>query len=151
MDGDQPPGAPDVSQFRVNVKVVDCWTAVDVAVTVIIEVVGVVVVPPPPLAPPPPPQPVSGARIITRTNDVRSARLRRRLNTPMRPARATTVPPGKNGCKFCCIKPAWAEAVNVSCVVFAESDGVTVVGLNEQVTPDGSPEQEKLMVELKPF
>jgi hypothetical protein len=69
----------------------------------------------------------------------------------MRPARATNVPPGKNDCEFCCVKPAWAEAVNVSCVVVAETDGVMVVGLNEQVTPDGSPEHEKLIVELKPF
>jgi len=30
-------------------------------------------------------------------------------------------------------------------------DGVTVVGLNEQVAPLGSPEQVKLTNELKPF
>jgi hypothetical protein len=58
---------------------------------------------------------------------------------------------GKNGPRFG-LDSAEALAVKVSCVVAAApAAGVTVVGLNVQVTPAGCPEQAKLTAELKPF
>jgi hypothetical protein len=39
----------------------------------------------------------------------------------------------------------------VSTVVAAAPEGVTVVGLKEQVAPAGTPEQAKLTAELKPY
>ena len=58
---------------------------------------------------------------------------------------------GRNGLEAGRTKLAFALTAIVSCVVAAEPDGVTVVGLKEQVAFDGNPEHAKLTVELKPF
>lgn len=64
----------------------------------------------------------------------------------------TTAVSGTIGCPVGNLRSlACALAANVSVVVTANPDGVTVVGLKEQVTPLGTPEQEKPTAELKPF
>jgi hypothetical protein len=45
----------------------------------------------------------------------------------------------------------WELVETVSTVVAAAAEGVTVVGLKEQVAPTGRPEQAKLTTELKPY
>ena len=58
---------------------------------------------------------------------------------------------GRNGRKSGCTALACAVLAIVSCVVAADPEGVTVVGLNEQLAFAGNPEQAKLTAELKPF
>ena len=75
---------------------------------------------------------------------------RRDFQTNKQAARANPVA-GRNGRErgrtaFACVPTAI-----VSCVVALTPEGVTVVGLKEQVALEGSPEQAKLTVELKPF
>jgi len=57
---------------------------------------------------------------------------------------------GKPGHEFGRVTPACAPTAIVSCVVAAEADGVTVLGLNEQVALGGSPEHAKEIAEFMP-
>ena len=57
---------------------------------------------------------------------------------------------GKLGHELGRTTPACALTAIVSCVVAAEPDGVTVVGLNEQVAFRGSPEHAKEIAEFMP-
>jgi hypothetical protein len=75
---------------------------------------------------------------------------RRRFQTKKHDAIANPVA-GKNGHEPSRTTLACALLAIVSCVVAANPEGVTVVGLNEQVAFAGNPEQTKLTAELKPF
>lgn len=57
---------------------------------------------------------------------------------------------GKNGREFGRTTPDCTLTPIMSCVVAAEADGVTVVGLNEQVAFAGSPEHAKEIAEFMP-
>jgi hypothetical protein len=57
---------------------------------------------------------------------------------------------GKLGHELGRTTPACTVTAIVSCVVAAEADGVTVVGLNEQVAFAGSPEHAKEIAEFMP-
>jgi hypothetical protein len=56
----------------------------------------------------------------------------------------------KPGHEFGRITPTCALTAIASCVVAAEADGVTVLGLNEQVAFGGSPEHAKEIAEFMP-
>ena len=57
---------------------------------------------------------------------------------------------GKLGRVFGRTTPVCALTAIVTCVVAAEPDGVTVVGLNEQIAFRGSPEHAKEIAEFMP-
>jgi len=58
---------------------------------------------------------------------------------------------GKNGLEPCRSIAASAATAKVSCVVTTAPDGVTFVGLKEQLPPAGSQLHSKLTAELNPF
>ncbi len=128
-----------------------CWSVPDVAVIVTVEVTGVDPPPPPPplpLSPPPPHPETSPIPKTASTNGTSNPRRRRNPNQPN--DSAATV---KGSPSFMLDRTAadCAGAVIVSVVVAAPPDGVTVVGLNAQVAPAGSPEHAKLTTALNPF
>jgi len=99
---------------------------------------------------PPPPHPGS------RTAQARSRATnappsgRGRLQTKKKTAIANPVA-GRNGRESGRTTLARELLAIVSCVVAADPEGVTVVGLNEHVASAGNPEQAKLTADLKPF
>jgi len=125
-----------------------CWIDPEVAITVTVACTGGFAPPPPPA--PPPPQPEMKPRPTTpaaiKTTQIRS---RRHLERIRQRTSASAVNgkydpgPRRNAAEVL------AESVN--CVV-AETppEGVTMDGLNRQVTPDGSP-QENVTAELNAF
>lgn len=76
--------------------------------------------------------------------------LRNRLNVKSNPASAT-VTSGIAGLEAGADDEADAAATIVRFVESGPTVGVTVVGSNEHVTPEGSPLHAKLTAELKPF
>ena len=100
---------------------------------------------------PPPPHPENRpapTRSSTTTTAPPSKRLR--FHTKKQPAIASPVA-GRNGREPGRVALACALTVIVSCAFAAVPEGVTVVGLKEQVAFAGSPEQAKLTAELNPF
>lgn len=75
----------------------------------------------------------------------------RRFLRIKRPTVNARVVSGRNAPELECTADDREEAEIVTAVVAAAPEGVTVVGLNEQVVPVGSPEQAKLTVELNPY
>ena len=118
----------------------------EVAVTVIVEVAGVTPPPPPPL--PHPESRAKPAAAIAISNTTCKAR---RLLQPKKHAATASAVPGKNGREPRCWYRACVGAVIVR-VVLVVSGGVTLVGLNEQMAPAGSPEEQaNVTADLKPL
>ena len=104
--------------------------------------------PPPPPAPPQAEKSPNATKAATNSSNCKP---RRRLFQPIRHRATASTVVGKNGSESRRRLAACALAEIVSCVVAAPPDGVTVVGLKEQLAPLGSPEQAKPTVELNPF
>lgn len=128
-----------------------CEIVADVAVTVTVDVTGVDPEPPPVLPPPLlPPQPKVSTSPVRAAISMTYCSPRRffLIKTHRPTARAVN---GRNG-RESGRKAAECGLVEiVSTVVAAAPEGVTVVGLKEQVAPAGNPEQAKLTAELKPY
>jgi hypothetical protein len=126
-----------------------CTALADVAVIVTVDVTGVEPEPPPlpPPVPPPPqpkvsPSPTRMAARMTYCGPRRFFLIKRHRPT----AKAVN---GRNGREFEAVELEPAEIVSE--MLAAAPEGVTVVGLKEQVAPAGSPEQAKVTVALNAY
>jgi hypothetical protein len=130
--------------------VADCWIDPDVAFTVTVEVTGTFEVDG--CEGDPPPQAVSmpaPANVIASSSAIHTLR---RLPSQRKPTASASGAAGKSGREFHRSEPASMLAERVSCVVTAPApEGVTVAGLNVQLTLGCKPVQAKLTLELKPF
>ena len=124
--------------------VVVCCKFPDVAVTVIVEVVGLgLEVPPHPLSEPIPNTQAASSNSICK---------RRRFFQPMQHTRAARLAPGKIGNLAWVRTAAVAEAVSVRVdVALPSAAGVIEVGENTAVTPVGKPVAANVIGELKLF
>ena len=75
----------------------------------------------------------------------------RRLLKPNRHTAKVSAVAGKNGLDPVRSAALCAGVAIVSCVLTAAPEGVTVLGLNVQLAPLGSPVHAKLTAELNPF
>jgi hypothetical protein len=138
------------AQSTVREIVAVCCNAPDEAVTVTVEVTGGGDVPLP-LPPVPPPQPkIKPNPMIARTTSIING-VPRRFRQPNRHRMAAIAVAGKSGPEA---GREVADCLAVEMVTWAMTalpTGVTVVGLKEQLAPDGRPKQAKLTSELNPF
>lgn len=124
------------------------------AVMITVEVVGVGAEPLPPPLPgsPLPLQPETNIRPVQIAASNNASCNPRLLLQPKMKRKAASAVSGGNGPELVRKAEDRALVEIVSWVVATVvPDGVTVAGLNEQAAPLGSPEQAKLIVELKPY
>jgi hypothetical protein len=126
-----------------------CWIVAAVAVMVTVDVTGVD--PPPTLASlvPPPLQPDASPNPMKAIASNSLCCSLRRLQPKRQTVKASAIPLKEK--RVPCRDADGELAEIVSTEVAATPEGIMLDGLNEQVAPTGSPEQEKLTEELKPF
>lgn len=119
-----------------------CWRVPKVAVTETIEVNGLKLE-----------QPVVIEKTATTIKMTRAPRyfLRRRATGAKRQNAATRPPLERPQSIAVEVVVASLAAVMVRVLMIAEPEGVSVAGLNEQVTPTGNPVHPRVTVELKPL
>jgi hypothetical protein len=130
---------PPPFYFSVSVKVVLCVRVPDVAVTVTVETVDFDV----------PPQPLITAAPMTPRSRTLNRRIQRRLPLPMKQNTSARTA-GSRGTP-CLIAAAEDVSETVSVDVAGDPAGVTEVGENVHVVPDGRPEQAKVTALENPF